>query len=649
MAFDGKSSNIKDSLKVKPENNGEYQKRVIDSELNPFTLSFKKNPELEIKFIKEFFNKSINRLRFCFGTGILLYVNFGLIDYLYNPPEVSKILLIIRFCFVIPLFVSVFVYSYFKNFYKYWQFLISLCVFVAGFAIIVMMSFLEESIRHFYFAGFLAVSVYGYTFVQLRFVRASIAVWSISVLYVIAAVFVYELPFEIFFPYLVLLVSINVISSFAGHNIERFGRLDFLSRMEIIEEQNKIKNLNKNLETRVKERTAELEKANKELIQAKFKAEESDRLKTAFLANMSHEIRTPMNGIMGFAQLLRRKNLKKEKVNKYVEVIEDRGKHLLRIINDIVDVSKIESNQLEIVHNPLSVNDLMDKIKEFAVEEIKWSNKKDKLKFSLVNDPGLKDLVILSDNTRLFQVLSNLLTNAIKFTLKGTIECGCKKNEADNALFFWVKDNGIGISKADQQIIFERFRQKDDTTTKRFGGAGLGLAISKSLVELLNGNIWVESDIGKGAAFYFSIPLIINNTNLYNEFIPAEDDVRINWKELKILVVEDDVKSYEYLREAFEPMGVKIIHSENGKDAIDVCLKEKDLDMVLMDIQLPQKNGYDATKAIREFNKKVPIIAQTAFAMTEDRDKAIQAGCNDYIAKPIDIEHLMQMFKRYGN
>ena len=396
-----------------------------------------------------------------------------------------------------------------------------------------------------------------------------------------------------------------------------------------------------------------------ELEKVKEKAEESDRLKSAFLANMSHEIRTPMNGILGFAELLKDRDLSVEDKEEYTKIINELGNDLLQIINDILDISNIEANQVKIEIEECSVNTLFSELYMIFDSEKSKKNKTN-IKIRINKAFEDKNSYIYADETRLRQVLSNLISNALKYTNEGQIEIGYQL--INNNLRFYIKDTGIGIPKDKQKIIFERFRQADESRTRKHKGTGLGLAISKRLVELMGGEIWVESEgienlnifsadkqktSRKGSVFYFTFPYqpvyqiaeIDDNKNNENTIF--------NWKNKKILIVEDDSASFQYLEAVMEETQVHIIHTTDGEKAVEICKVNQDIDLVLMDIQLPKMDGYEATRQIKKVRKNLPVITQTAYAMKEDRKMSIEAGCNDYISKPINLKTLMTTLDKY--
>ncbi|GEM_PF-2226076 len=399
--------------------------------------------------------------------------------------------------------------------------------------------------------------------------------------------------------------------------------------------EEKLKKAHNELEKRVNERTAEL-------LIAKEKAEESDRLKTAFLANLSHEIRTPLNAIMGFSSLLS-SDTDTGDMKSYIAIINNSGKQLLNIINDIIDIAKIESNQINISFSECNINkqltELYNSNKEFLKE-----NKGDNIELSLHLDIKNDDFTLITDPTRFTQIMSNLVNNAIKFTDTGKISFGYYLNSKlanSDEILFYVKDSGIGIPKDKQRLIFERFRQVDDTFNKKYGGTGLGLAITKSLVDNLGGRIWLESEPGKGSTFYFTLPgKIVHYISEEKESQEVKAD--INWKEITILVAEDEPSNYYVLEILLEETGSKLLWAKDGNEAIEMFKEHIDeIDIVLMDIQMPVINGIDATKAIKKLKKDIPVLAQTAYAMDGDMEKFLNEGCDDYISKPIDGDLLI--------
>ncbi|SNR56631.1 PAS domain S-box protein [Lutibacter flavus] len=376
----------------------------------------------------------------------------------------------------------------------------------------------------------------------------------------------------------------------------------------------------------------------KKLIIAIDKAEESDRLKSAFLANMSHEIRTPMNGILGFTNLLKQPELTGEKQKKYIEVIEKSGERMLNIINDIISISKVESGQMEVSLSKTNINKVTEYIHTFFYPE---ATKKG-IELILHNSLKDKEAFINTDKEKIYAILTNLVKNALKFTSKGKIEIGYERK--NNSFQFYVKDTGVGIPKEQQKIIFERFRQGSEALTRDYEGAGLGLAISKGFVELLGGKLWVESELNKGTVFYFEI-LDSENCEVSNE-ISKQETIEIlegSKSKIKILVVEDDEMSSMLLEIILKDIAEEILVVRNGLDAVEICKTNPDIDLILIDIQLPIMDGLTATKKIRKFNKRVNIIAQTAFGMSDDKDKALEVGCDYFMPKPINKNKLLKL------
>jgi PAS domain S-box-containing protein len=379
----------------------------------------------------------------------------------------------------------------------------------------------------------------------------------------------------------------------------------------------------------------QIQKINTELIDAKEKAEESDRLKSSFLANMSHEIRTPMNGILGFTELLKEPRLTGEEQLEYIKVIEKSGSRMLNIINDIVSISKIESGQLNLSYKKTSIKDQIKLLTDFFKLEAIEKN----IELIVSNTLSDADSFIRTDEEKLYAVLSHLLKNAIKFTDYGSIEIGCFKN--NNTITFYVKDSGIGINSSQIGLLFERFSQEDSSLNRKYDGAGLGLYIAKSYIDLLGGQIWATNNVGKGAIFYFEIPFIKPNEINKEIKIPISI-VPDETQKLKILVAEDDSISLKFISKILKIFGENLLIARNGFEAVNLCKKNPDIDIILMDIQMPVMNGYEAIKKIREFNADVIIITQSAFVFTDEAEKAIEVGGNGYISKPINKNQLIE-------
>ena len=414
------------------------------------------------------------------------------------------------------------------------------------------------------------------------------------------------------FDYLIKPVDVNMLKNKANIFIQ-------------LSHQNKIlENLNE-----------EQKRINVLLKEAKLKAEEADKLKSAFLANMSHEIRTPMNGIIGFSEMLLEPKISEKQRMRYTNIINSSCQQLLSLINDIVDISKIEAGQLSMYYTNAVLDDLLDETYTFF-EPIAQRKHIDLL---LNLDNRCRGLNLHTDPTRLKQVLNNLLSNAIKFTEQGEVAINCTLE--DDKLSFSVTDTGIGIPKENLESVFERFRQVDKHQEKNSGGTGLGLAISKALVEKLGGKISLKSDIGQGTRFYFSIP-IDKQKKLKTE---ETKTIKLNpdlFKGKTILIAENEDLNFIFLSEFLAEYDINILRAHDGLEAINITKSNGKIDLILMDIKMPIIDGYQAAAAIKQTGKKLPIIAQTAYAMAGDDLKALKSGCDDYIAKPIRRDTLLK-------
>jgi PAS domain S-box-containing protein len=382
---------------------------------------------------------------------------------------------------------------------------------------------------------------------------------------------------------------------------------------------------------------SERKEVERKILEAKYKAEESDKLKTAFLSNMSHEIRTPMNAIVGFSDLLLDEQLTPQERRDFIAQINQGADDLMRLIDDIIDIAKIEAGQVNVHIAECFIRDLYKELHLMFIQNIRRSGKEE-VNLRLQWDWPLNELAIYTDPFRLKQILINLLSNAVKFTEKGDIVLGLK--EHPDGIYFYVRDSGIGIREDKQKVIFDRFMQGHETKTKLYGGTGLGLAISKNLTEILGGMIGVESKSGEGSTFWFILPR--NEVPLKYEAAlraPARD--LKSWEGKKILIAEDDHSNYYFLFEALKDTGVEILWSKDGEETLEIFRANKDLDLVLMDINMPLLNGYECTKVIKKEQPDLPVIAQTAYAMSGEREISREAGCDDYLAKPIKVSELL--------
>jgi PAS domain S-box-containing protein len=374
-----------------------------------------------------------------------------------------------------------------------------------------------------------------------------------------------------------------------------------------------------------------------ELEKAKQKAQESDRLKTSFLANLSHEIRTPMNGIVGFAEILKDSDLTSEKREYYTKIIIDNSSHLLNIVNDILDISKIDAGQVEVKLTSVNLNSLITELCQTNELEAKEQN-------TVISKIDIDDNYnfIVTDEIKLKQILNNLLNNSIKFTSNGNVDI--KSYYFDGKIVISVSDTGIGIEKEKLSEIFDQFKQVELGYTRKYGGTGLGLALCKGYLNSMGGNISVKSEIGKGSEFIIEIPYV----KAVLDKQKTENTVNKKMFEGRtVLLVEDEEVNMTYLKVLSKSLGLNFILAYDGITAISKCKEHQEIDIVLMDIKLPGIDGKEATKRIRKIRPNLPIIAQTAFAMLNDKEIILEAGCNDYITKPIQKAVFVEILSKY--
>jgi signal transduction histidine kinase len=376
-------------------------------------------------------------------------------------------------------------------------------------------------------------------------------------------------------------------------------------------------------------------KFQEDLAKAKDKAEESDLLKTMFLSNLSHEFRNPMNAIIGFSEMINSGNIDTEKRKEYARIITRKGNYILSLIDDIAELAKFETGAVSVNRKNCDINRVAGEL-FLEFKEIKKEIEKDQIELRL-NVPTPLTEEIYTDPGRLQQVLSNLLRNAFQFTEKGTVEFGYELKDA-KTIQFYVKDTGIGVRKEDQKLVFNRFRQVEETSLRRIGRSGLGLTLSRHIINLMGGKIWFESVPSEGSTFYFTLPITTQPEEQPEQSV--EHKISYNWKDKVILIVEDDEVNAQFLEAVLDQTQVQTLYAYNGLQAIELCKSINKIDLVLMDIKMPEMSGYDACKKIKAFRPGLPMIAQTAFAESVDRRKCLSLGFDDYISKPIDIELL---------
>lgn len=435
-------------------------------------------------------------------------------------------------------------------------------------------------------------------------------------------------------PILYKKIAIGEVNTFSFENYYKDDRINGYYKMDVFSNK-------KNFVCVSFMDITELKKLEMNLIKAKEKAEESERLKTSFLASMSHEIRTPMNGIIGFADLLKENNINEEDQKNYIEIIKKSGKRMLNILNNIISISKIDAGVEKVNNDATDINSLLKYIYDFFKIEVENKG----LKLILNEKLEKENSLILTDREKIYSILINLVKNSIKYSDKGKIWFGC--NKVGDNLIFYVKDQGVGIPKKDRETIFNIFTQLKNSDGRKKGGIGLGLTISKKYVEMLGGKIWIDTETKKGTKFYFSIPYV-KVDDIEDEMEEKLEYTKI-LKNKKFLIVENDETSMLLLSTIIKKYGGKVIKVYNGLDAIDICRRNNDIDLIFMDIHIPEINGYETTKEIRLFNNDVIIIAQTAYALEGDESLAKTSGCNEYISKPISIEDVRNIIEKYLN
>ena len=378
----------------------------------------------------------------------------------------------------------------------------------------------------------------------------------------------------------------------------------------------------------------------KELINSKIKAEESERLKSSFLANLSHEIRTPMNAINGFTDLLINTSLSKEQTVDYLKIIDSSGKNLVSIIDDLIEMSKIESNQIVPNFTTLNLDDCINEL----FETIKITIPKSKcIDFKILESKNPAKHIIKIDDIKLKQVLVNIINNAIKFTEKGSVNFGYEVDEENAKIVFKIEDTGLGIDEAQHKYIFDRFKRVDSDISIKVGGLGLGLAISKAYVEMLGGEIALKSKVGKGSVFTFTIPLIYEKNVMINvKAIPQSNQSNV-FDKGTILIAEDDNINFLLFKKIIQIRNYEIIRAVNGQEAVDICINNPNIDLILMDIKMPILNGYEAFEKIKQIRPSLVVIAQTAYSSIEDEEKIYKAGFYGYLTKPINREKLFEI------
>jgi CheY-like chemotaxis protein/anti-sigma regulatory factor (Ser/Thr protein kinase) len=375
-----------------------------------------------------------------------------------------------------------------------------------------------------------------------------------------------------------------------------------------------------------------------DLLEAKARAEASDKLKTAFLNNISHEVRTPLNGILGFSEFVLQPDLKQEEKESYLEILNESSERLVNTIENYMDISLIVSGNMSVKSGPVDLPLIFDKVYQKFLPKCKTKG------LELIKHfPADTKTPLICDEGLLEKALSHLLDNAIKFSLKGNITFGVNFTNREIELF--VKDTGSGIDPVAQSTVFQIFMQADVANTRGYEGSGLGLSIAKGLVELMGGSIRMESEKGKGSALYITFPNV--NSQSLELKSPVKTESRKNTSESPlILIAEDDDANSSFFKMVLEKNSFSYLLACNGREAIELCSTHPEISLILMDIKMPVMDGLEATRKIKEFRKDLPIIGVTAFAMTGDKEKALEAGCDEYLSKPVKSDLLLSIISK---
>lgn len=393
-----------------------------------------------------------------------------------------------------------------------------------------------------------------------------------------------------------------------------------------------------------------ISRTQQELEKAKKQAEESNDLKSAFLSNISHEFRTPINAIIGFSNLLADSEIEEKLRNSFVQNILSSSSKLLKMVNNLLYVSKMDSNQLNVKLEYFNINETLKEINAHLSGQIAA---KPQINFKLILPLNSDVLQIKSDKDKFIQIVDNLIDNAIKFTKSGKIELGYYIDEKSIPIFY-IRDTGIGITKQKQIHIFDVFRQLDYEANRRFEGSGLGLALCKKLIQLLNGEIWFDSEENIGSNFYFRLSgtgrvqmdLLNEISSQVNSNLNSIENLKFSGK--NILIAEDVKSNFNYLNAIIELTEANVIWAKNGKDAIRICQNnDPKIDLVLMDIRMPEVSGIEAIKQIKNFGLNIPVVVQTAYAMNNEREECLKSGADQFITKPIDPRKLITILKEY--
>lgn len=580
-------------------------------------------PKKQSGIFQEHEGLSGKRLRLAMVLGMTMYGGFGVLD-VFQMASNYEVAWFIRFAVIFPMLLITFVLSYWKKMLHYSKVILFLLHSIAQFGIIFMIGLSKPSDPAYftYYAGLILVMLWA-SFVFMLKYRATVYI-------AISTVLFYNI-FAIWQQKVLQNSDPEFLSFYLGNNFFLISSaiLVLIAAYQLDSYFSKISKIN-----------LALAEEQQRLKIAKEKAEESDRLKTVFLQNMSHEIRTPMNGILGFIDIMKEPDLSEDEQKQYFEIVEESGQRLLSTINDIIEISKIETWQTTFKLSVVAVDDRLRYFYEFFRHEAARKG----LGFMLNIPPGETGLRIETDAHKLDGILTNMIKNAIKFTHKGEIEFGYVAGEETVRIF--VNDTGIGIPKEKQQQIFDRFVQANLNLNRTHEGSGLGLSIVKAYTDLMHGKVWVESEEGRGSSFNVELPLtpalVANRAATH-----ARNSDKMIPKNYTVLIAEDDIASVQMLKLVLGKMGIESLTAYDGAQTIEMVRNNPGLNLVLMDLKMPILSGLDATRQIRKFNTSIPIIAQTAYALSGDREMALAAGCSDYITKPVKTGDLLEVMAQF--
>lgn len=638
--------------------------------LNPITLTFSGvDEELEEAYLTRDFEKCIWQIRIVLVLAAIFYILFGFLDVL-QVPELLSTFLMIRFGFFLPVVLLVLCLSFTRFFVRIMQPLFVLVMMAGGGGIIMMLCLAPSPVGYTYFAGLILVFMFGYSFGRVQFLWASLSGWSLVILYTVAALYCSETPLSIIINNNFFFIATNLVGMASSYMFEYYNRKNFSISCQLENERWKARQANLELEHRVQERTAQLATINKnlraeieerkkvarelreihgelelrvdartrelvrindELSKAKEAADQSARVKTEFLANMSHEIRTPMNAIIGMSDLALNEEITRDQRREYLDIIRTSARSLLGIINDILDLSKIEAGKMALEETPFDIGSLVESISSMFLDQI---NEKG-LEFIIDIGDGMPERLV-GDPLRLQQVLVNLTSNAVKFTEEGEITLRLavmEENDTHVTLMFQVVDTGIGLDSKISTILFDAFAQADGSTTRKYGGTGLGLTICKRIVTMMGGTIEVSSRIGKGSVFTFTAPMAKDNT--VGSGSPY--DMPTHLQNVQVLVAEGNATLKGVLERMLGSFGFGVTCCEKGMDALSLLADKHRFVLLLVDMNLPDMDGVELARKvmIQGGSRRPHVILLDAFGAVVNLYDKDRFGIDRVVTKPL--------------